>query len=496
MKKSDSSKSKSRKKTAALDPASTLQRLAQDKATLFRDDRRHPYASVHINGAVRHVPIKSPEFNYWLRRSYREANGRVAPSKAVSDAIQDLAVDISLSGSTAETFTRFAEHQGEIYLDLGGDNGSAVRITKSGWFVDPNPPVKFLRPDGLKELPMPQEAPVDALNDLQKLINVPADEDFRLVLAWLLSCLRPSIPTPVLALTGEQGSAKTTTARMLRLLIDPNAAALRKLPATEEDLMIAAINSGVIGLDNVSGFHTWLSDALCRLVTGTADGKRTKYTDVGETLLSARRPVLLNGISDYINRGDLLDRAIVLRLPAVRERLTETALMEQFESLRPRMIGALCTLAVSALSAGSGLNYGRPRMADFADWTSRAEAPMGWTPGSLMKAYEAKTMDADMTILEEHTWLHHIAVLADRGWTGTASDLIKLLHSRNFPGLPKNGRAMRAQLDRVAPHLRRLGVELAAGRTNHRNRTRLITISKAKIKIGTVTPMPSGYEAA
>ena len=64
------------------------------------------------------------------------------------------------------------------------------------------------------------------------------DEGFRLVVAWLTAALRPVGPYPILSLHGEQGSAKSTLARILRLLVDPQACPLLVEPASTRDLMV------------------------------------------------------------------------------------------------------------------------------------------------------------------------------------------------------------------------------------------------------------------
>ena len=51
-----------------------------------------------------------------------------------------------------------------------------------------------------------------------------------LVIAWILAALRPKGPFPVLNLYAEQGAGKTTIARKLRELIDPDAAPMRSEP--------------------------------------------------------------------------------------------------------------------------------------------------------------------------------------------------------------------------------------------------------------------------
>src|SRR5262245_33829814 len=57
--------------------------------------------------------------------------------------------------------------------------------------------------------------------ELQSLLNLSSYQDYILVIAWLLASLRPLGPYPLLALAGEQGSAKTITCKLLKALIDP-----------------------------------------------------------------------------------------------------------------------------------------------------------------------------------------------------------------------------------------------------------------------------------
>jgi hypothetical protein len=108
-------------------------------------------------------------------------------------------------------------------------------------------------------LPLPEPARGGSLTDLHQLINVRDEQDVVLITAWLLAALRDCGPYPVLALTGEQGSAKSSLAAQLRSLVDPNTAPLRTLPRDERDVFIAATNGHVIAIDNVSSLRPWLS---------------------------------------------------------------------------------------------------------------------------------------------------------------------------------------------------------------------------------------------
>ena len=101
--------------------------------------------------------------------------------------------------------------------------------------------------------------------------------------------------------------------------MDPNTAALRSTPRDERDLVIAATNGWLIALDNLSHLSDWLSDALCRLATGSGFATRELYTNAEEAIFAAQRPVVMNGIEEVATRGDLLDRALILYLPTIPE---------------------------------------------------------------------------------------------------------------------------------------------------------------------------------
>ena len=123
-----------------------------------------------------------------------------------------------------------------------------------------------------------------------------------------------------LVLIGEHGTAKTTLVRMLRSLIDPATVPTSALPFSGRDLFIAAHNSHVQAFENVSKLTSTMSDYVCRLATGGGVRARALFKDVDETLLRATRPVMLEGISNFISRADLMDRAIILALKPLTER--------------------------------------------------------------------------------------------------------------------------------------------------------------------------------
>jgi hypothetical protein len=128
-------------------------------------------------------------------------------------------------------------------------------------------------------LPLPVPERGGSIETLQHFLNLASRDDFVLVVAWVLAAFRSGGPYPLLAISGEQGSAKTVLSKLLKALIDPNAAPVRALSREERELMIAANNGHLLAFDNLSGLPHCLSDVLCRLATGGSFAVRQLYTD-------------------------------------------------------------------------------------------------------------------------------------------------------------------------------------------------------------------------
>ena len=260
-------------------------------------------------------------------------------------------------------FIRVGGLDGRLYLDLGDEAWRAVEIDSDGWRVIDNPPVRFRRAAGMQPLPMP--VPGGSVERLRSFLNVQSETDFVLVVAWALACLRDRGPYPVIVLSGEQGSAKSTFSAILRALLDPNTAPLRALPREDRDLFIAASNGHVLAFDNVSGLPAWISDTLCRLATGGGFAVRQLYTDQDEVLFDAARPVILNGIEDIVTRPDLADRALFQ--PWSRSRRSGAGLSKSYgQRLKP-----------APRHSGRAARCGRARPPNAAPYPAGKAAPHG-----------------------------------------------------------------------------------------------------------------------
>jgi hypothetical protein len=473
----DSNKSETDETPRKTSQATKLMRLAQD-IELFHTAEGHSFATVPVANHKETLNLRSSIFRDWLAREFWQRESSMPSSQALQDAIHGLSGRARFDNQLAEVHLRIAQTKDAIYLDLCDETWRAACITANGWTVTDEVPVKFRRTRGMLALPEPKRG--GSISDLRRFINV-AEESWPLVIAWLIAAFRPHKPFPVLALHGEQGSAKSTTARLLRSLIDPNKAALRSEPRDGRDLIIGANNGWLIALDNLSRVPTWLSDALCRLATGGGFSTRELYSDSEEILFEATRPILINGIEELATRSDLLDRTLLVSLPTIPEsnRRTESDLWREFENVRPAILGSLLDAVSTALRNVEHTHLEQlPRMADFALWGVAAEASLGLEVGAFLSTYQGNREASNDLALEVSTVGTVLQSFMEgrQRWSGTATDLLTELNAitteeiRRESGWPKKANSVSGALKRIAPNLRAKGINFTRGEGRERRR--------------------------
>lgn len=479
--------------------ADILTDLADD-AELFHSADGTAFGDIRIDGHRETWPVRAKGFKRWLTQQFFDATGGAPSSEALGSALNVIEAKAHVEGPELPVFIRVGGVEDKLYLDLCDDTWNAVEVTSTGWRVVEEPPVRFRRTVGM--LPLPEPSSGGSVDVLRSFLNVKSDNDFVLVVAWALAVLRNRGPYPVIVLSGEQGSSKSTFSAILRALLDPNTAPLRALPREDRDLFIAANNGHVLAFDNVSGLPSWISDTLCRLATGGGFAVRQLYTDQDEVLFDAVRPVILNGIEDIVTRSDLADRAVFLNLEAIPEegRRLEAELWAAFEAERPKILGTLLDAVVTGLKLLPETQLERlPRMADFALWASACETAI-WPSGTFWSAYCGNRDEAVENVIEADPVAAAVRalMLERREWSGTASDLLAALSeeagepvakSKTWPASP---RALSGRLRRMATFLRKVGIEIGHIREGRaRSRTIVLTAKEGLIGSGCSVSQPT-----
>lgn len=447
-----------------------------ESARYFHDQADNGFADIYRDGHRETYALKSRAFINWLAWEMWSRHGKAANGGSLSDALVALEAKAQFEGSLREVHTRVAEHEGRYYIDLGNDDWTAVEISPEGWRITTEYPVRFIRSQNQYPLPLPVSG--GKVQELEEVLNL-RPEDCQLLYTWLAFCLCPHHPHPLIIFHGEAGSGKSNAARVTKGLVDPCKSPLLPEPRETRDLAVNASHRWVMAFDNLSHISAELSDAFCRISTGGGFSTRSLFTNADECVFEFLRPMILTGIDALANRGDLLERAILINLPVIPadQRLTEGELQERLKRISPRVLGALLDATVIALQRLPEVKLDiLPRMADFARWAVAIEEALGYPPGSFMERYHGNREEAAEVEMDGSPIAVAIVdLMADKSiWEGSPSELLddlehladeKTVKSRRWPQNPSGlGKAM----IRIAPLLRSHGIHYEKARKSRR----------------------------
>lgn len=448
--------------------------LGKRAKLLFHTPAEEAYADIQIGGRVETCPVNSRTFKDWLRLVYNKEHGGAPSNNAMKEAIDTLEALARLEGPEHPVFLRLGPHDDAIYLDMCDKARRVIEVTSTDWRTIPaeEAPVRFRRTPQMLERPLPDPVQGGAIDRLFDVLNIPDDDSRVLVKGFLLGLLHPTGPYPGLALYGEQGSAKSCTARYIRSVIDPTSAPVTGEPRDIETLSLQAHANWVPILDNVRTVREWLSDALCRLATGSAYNKRTHYENTDLTVVNTKRPFMLTSIADAIQQPDLINRVLTVRLPVIPKdaRVTEDETDAAFAEVWPEVLGGLLDAAVMALRGYKSVQLEElPRMADLAKWVTAAEPAMDLKPGTFVQAYAANETDAYDAAINSNPVAQAVLRFMENqeSWTGTPADLYTVLSAqvadqsgRKPQGWPSAPQWMSNRLNAAAPALRTRSIDV------------------------------------
>src|SRR5215203_5456888 len=352
----------------------------EDVQELFTDQHGAPHAL--IDGEP--VPLTSRCYS-WLRRLMWEEEGRSVSGEYLKMAAGTLSAHAEFSGEVRRLHTRAAWHEGILYIELRP--GKVVRVGPGGWTFEAHPPVLFRHYVNLKPLPDPEAG--GSLDVLDGLVNLKSERDRRLFKAYLVTLPLEHVGRPIFNASGPMGSGKTTIGRVVKRTLDPTAPETVRFDP--RDFLQKAMHAYIVMLDNQNTIPEWAADTLCRLVTGEADSKRRLYTDDEDVIIELRRAVILNGINVPTERGDVLDRSLVVELERIpdAERKTEEQIWEHFAQEHPKLLGALFDILSKAIALKPAVKLSRrPRLADWGEYAAAVYEVMGWGAETFLKDWD------------------------------------------------------------------------------------------------------------
>lgn len=448
--------------------ATELVELGHDRFDLGVSDTGNPYAIDRQGPNVARSLRGGPgSISSALASTYFERFHRAPTSAARADALSVLEGE-ALQAEAVELPLRVGrDERGRIIVDLGSADGAAVELRPGRWEVIDRSPFPFKRTELTNELPLPREnGDGPGLGILRDLLNA-SERGWWLLVGWLVCSLMPNIPHPILALFGEQGTGKSTAGKMLGQVIDPTGAPLRSAPRHEDAWATNASGSWVVVLDNISSIQPWLSDALCRAVTGDGWVRRRLYSDGDPAVTRFRRCIVMTSIDSGALRGDLAERLLPVELERIdpTQRRTEAEVDTAFQSAHAEILGGLLDLAAKVLAELPNVDLDEmPRMADFARVLAALDTVTGWSSLPTFLGIGAELAE---DVIEADPVAQAVVDLVDaKGeWLGTSAQLLRELTPegqipKHWPTSPQ---AIGGQVKRAAVALRQVGIIVDKG---------------------------------
>lgn len=441
--------------------------------TLFKNNKGEAYISYPVEDWKEYWPINAGLVKKWIGMQYYDTYHKVARNDAINNAITTLEGTAIYTGDEFKFENRVNQDCNDIYYCLSNKRWEAIKITRDGWTKVSSTPVLFNR----YQHQSPQVYP-SMDGDIKKIfefINISNEEHKVLFIVLLVCCFIPDIDHPILYIYGSQGSAKSTTSRFLKEIIDPSEIPITEMPKDTTSLIQNFFHHWFITFDNVSSLSSEFSDLLCRTVTGTGFAKRKLYSDDDDVFYSFRRCIVINGINLQAYKADLLDRSILVeleRVPKDKRKYAEQ-LNNDFRTALPGILGGVFDTLSAAMKIHPNVIVKEvPRMADFARWGYAVAEVLGYGGEEFLRIYKENAELQHDEVLDNSivgSFLRDfIETRPSKTWEGTATELLKELQDDDIYGkrekeLPKNPQTLVRQLNDVKTTLEEKDIKYITG---------------------------------
>lgn len=467
----------------------TAIRIIKDNARIFSDGETG-YAVFSSNGHSETAPINSRQFKKYARWVYRKNENRGLNENVVREILNELESFAIYEGIPATTYTRIGKGQGgNIIINPAWDDWNIIEVTPAGWAIkDPvtlmsamstiesqSHPL-FIRSSGMLPLVRPEKGK-GCLNDLRPFLCAHEDEHkFVLIISFIMQTFFYHGPFPILVLIAEPGSGKSFATNIIKQIVDPHEVMTISVPREERDLFAASGVSWLMAFDNFSSVPPWLSDVFCRLSTGGGTIDRLMRTNNEAHIYSAKRPAIVNGITDFFNRSDIMQRSLIMDFGRINpeKRRDEYELWNDFYRVAPGIFYDILDLLVKVLQFLPAVKVNNPpRMIDFCKIGTATGMALGLKDSAFMDIYNNNIKSSNEIALESSVIFSPLQTLMNFNPTieCTATELLSMLNRLNPEASkskywPKTPSMLSGQLNRLAQNLRAIGYDVEMWRDN------------------------------
>jgi hypothetical protein len=405
---------------------------------LFRDDTGNGY--MMLDGKLHLLDGKDRELFEKLLLLFWNVHNHALTKDAGATAVSYYSGLARLHGEDIELFKRVGWYQGKIYYDL--HNQRAVEVSAGSWRIV-EPPVMFQRYS--HHLPQPDPLPGGNPWRVFEFVKLPEDSQL-LFLVALITCFVPRINHPAFAIGGPQGSGKSTTQAVIKIIVDPSSILISVMPRKEEDLPLLLSRNHVTGLDNQSYFGAGLADLLCASITGGIVEKRVLHTD--SEMMAVRVPgvITYSAISQVSDRPDLHERTIRFILERLDQNTTmsEERFYKRVADAVPEILGGVFDVLARAVELQpmvEDILDRLPRMADFAIWGYAIAEALGNRGAEFIQAYSGNASLAVHDLLANNRFFAAIVEAMEEPvpLSGTFAAVIRELQKVADPDGEQNG---------------------------------------------------------
>ena len=385
----------------------------------FKDQYGRPYVAARLgkDKILAIMPLKGSKYKNFLSKLFREnRKGEIIGEDAINNAISSLSAIADFDGETIPLHLRVAwgkkennAKEGCIYYDMTDALGRMVEISNDDWSIinggDSDVPILFKRHNQTPQITPDRNYTKDIFDRFLNLTNVRSEEHRHLLKVLIVSSLIPEIDHPILTTYGPQGAAKSFLLTLIKMLVDPSKPVLLTLLRNIPEFIQQVNHNYLAYYDNVKYIPYWLSDEICKAVTGIGHTKRELYSDDDDIIYEHRRIISINGINVTLTEPDALDRSIFIELPNIDDiaRREKEELLSEFEKIRVKLLAYIFDTVVKALQIKPTLTLTRlPRMADFAKWGEAISRAMGYKDFAFIEAYANNRNQQNFVAVEEN----------------------------------------------------------------------------------------------